>query len=417
MRPTWRNWAGNVTASPSRILFPDNEDEVSEIVAQAAQRGLHVRAVGAAHSFSPLCATDGVLLNLDRMTGVVDTDPTRRRFTARAGTLIRALGAPLWDAGLCLTNQGDIDAQRIAGAVSTSTHGSGMRLQSFSAMARGFRVIGADGQPSAITEDEPEQLAAMQTSVGLLGIITEIEIQATERFALAERVEYWTMPEVLERWDEEVAARRHFSFFWMPFRDSHDLIHLECPAGLDMTDRSMVKLYDERPVESIGPRGERAEPTPHGLNRLDRPYRIYPDPDFTGEVVHRELEYMVPFERGKDAFLALRAFVCSGQSEHRYPVEVRFIAADEAYLSPFYERDSVSISICGHATTDWVGFLAEVARVLEPFDPRPHWGKVHYLDKEMLAAKYPRQNDFNGIRRKLDPNGVFMNESLAAHFD
>jgi FAD/FMN-containing dehydrogenase len=198
-RPQWSNWAGNQSCRPQEIAFPRTEDEVSEIIASATRRGLPIRVVGAGHSFSPICVTDGVQISLDRMSGIVHADPDSKLVRVRPGTRIREFGDPLWTMGLCLKNQGDIDSQNIAGAMSTATHGSGIGQQCFSATARRFRVVLPSGEAIEVSEDDPDLLAAVQVSLGLLGVITEVELEAR---------------------DDEMAGRRHFSFFWMPAADS-----------------------------------------------------------------------------------------------------------------------------------------------------------------------------------------------------
>jgi FAD/FMN-containing dehydrogenase len=407
----WTNWAGNESCRPQEIAFPRTEDEVSEIIASATRRGLPIRVVGAGHSFSTICLTDGVLISLDRMNGIVDADTGSKLVRVRSGTRIRDFGDPLWGMGLCLKNQGDIDSQHIAGAISTATHGSGIRQQCFSATARRFRVVLPSAEAIDVTEDNPELLAAMQVSLGLLGVITEVELKAREAFAIAERIEFWPLEEILARWDNEMSNRRHFSFFWMPAADSPDRLFMDYPDGLDMTDWARVKLYDELPASSADERGSAP-----GVDRLDRPYRIYPDPDFQGEIAMRELEYMVPFDRGKDAFLALRELVLEKYPDNKYPIEIRSIGADNAYLSPFYERDSISVSICGHKYLDYRAFLADVATTLDPFEPRPHWGKIHYMNRQRLQAAFPQYGRFLGIRERLDPSGTFLGPHLSPAF-
>ena len=405
------NWAGNLSSQPQEIAHPKTEDDVVAIFASAASRSLPVRIVGTGHSFVPIHMTDGILISLDQMRGIISTDPETKRVVAKPGTRIREFGDTLWEAGLCLTNQGDIDAQQIVGAMSTATHGSGIKLGCFSATARRFRVVLPSGQIIEVDESQPDLMDALRVSLGVLGVITEVEFEARETFAIAERLEYWPLQQILDRWDDEMANRRHFSFFWMPYADSPDELFMDYPDGMNMADHALVKLYDEAPASSIGTAAAK------DYDRLDRPYRIYPDPDFEGTIVMRELEYHVPFEKGKEAFLALRGLILNNYPNNKFPIEIRCIKADTGLISPFYQRDSISVSLCGHENKNYMEFLAEVAKVLDPFDPRPHWGKIHYMDRERIDKIIPRIDDFRRIRRELDPNGVLLNPYLAALFE
>src|SRR5581483_592382 len=143
---TWTNWVGNRTASPAHLATPRDEEEVARLVSTAGAAGIGVRVAGAGHSFTPVVETDGLLLDLSALNGVVSVDAGRHRVRARAATRIRDFYEPLWDAGLALINQGDIDTQQIAGAVSTATHGSGTRYTSLSGVVRGVRLVTASGQ-------------------------------------------------------------------------------------------------------------------------------------------------------------------------------------------------------------------------------------------------------------------------------
>jgi len=406
----WSNWAGNQQCAPQRVRHPSTEADVQDAVIDAVNHGLGVRAVGTGHSFSPLSVTDGVMLCLDRMTGVTAIDAARHRVTVSAGTTIRQMGDPLWAARLCLKNQGDIDAQQIAGAIGTATHGSGAAQQCFSAMATKFRVVLATGEVREVSTEDPHTLAAARVAMGMLGVVTEVELDVREAFGLAENLEYWPVEQVLERFDDEMTHRRHFSFFWMPYDGSPGSLFMDWPASVGPGDCALVKLYDEVPQLSLS-----STPDPR-YRRVDRPYRIYPDPDFEGVIVNRELEYFVPYEDGKDAFLALRELILTKYPDQLYPIEVRSIAADDAYLSPFYQRPSISISICGHEDKDYMGFLADVAATLDDFDARPHWGKLNFMTRERIARLFPRLGDFDAVRQELDPHGTFLSPYLSTLF-
>ena len=148
-----------------------------------------MRVAAATHSFTPVVETDGLLLDLSAMRGVV---VDRRRAQARAGAprarSIRDFYEPLWSDGLALRNQGDIDTQQIAGAVSTATHGSGTRYTSLSGVVRGVRLVTGSGEIREIAEDEPDLLRAAQVAVGMLGVMTRLELEVTDAYRLREQV-------------------------------------------------------------------------------------------------------------------------------------------------------------------------------------------------------------------------------------
>jgi FAD/FMN-containing dehydrogenase len=401
---TWTNWVGNESCSPTARAAPRTEDEVSSVVADAAARGLHVRVAGAGHSFTPVVATDGLLLDLRGLPGIRSIDPARRRVVVGPATTIGEFGEPLWQHGLSLVNQGDIVAQQIAGAVATATHGSGLRLGSFASGVRRLRLVTAAGEVAEIGEEEPERLHAAQVAVGMLGVITELELEVAPAYRLSERVEHWSWDEAWEPFEELARAHRHYSFFWMPSDASAALYGLGEP-GVALADRCHVKIYDE--VDASTPDSDE----PRG--RVGPAHIIYPmvyEPNF------HELEYFVPFERGREALAAMRELMLASLPSSIFPMEVRTVGREEAFLSHSYHRDSVVISVSGMPGTGYGPYLRNVDRLLGEFDARVHWGKLHFLTREQLLARYPRAADFVELRRALDPDGVFLNDHLRPLF-
>ena len=401
---TWTNWVGNQTCAPAEVAAPRSEDELAMLVADATRRGVPVRVAGAGHSFTPVVATDGLLLDLRGLAGIRSIDVQRRRVVVGPSTTIGEFGEPLWERGLSLVNQGDIVAQQIAGAVSTATHGSGLRLSSFSSGVRRVRLVTASGEIVEIGECEPGRLHAAQVSVGMLGAITELELEVVEAYRLRERIEHWSWAEAWEPFEELAREHRHYSFFWMPSEDSAALYGLAQP-GVALADRCHVKIYDE--VDASVPDSHE----PH--RRVGPAHVIYPmvyEPNF------HELEYFVPFERGREALAAMRELMLASLPSSVFPMEVRTVGREDAFLSHSYGRDTVVISVSGTPATDYEPYLREVDRLLGEFDARVHWGKLHFLTLEQLFARYPRANDFISMRRKLDPDGTFLNAHLAPLF-
>jgi FAD/FMN-containing dehydrogenase len=398
----WTNWVGNRSFTPKYAAAPRDEEELAGLIRAAAARGAGVRVAGSGHSFTPIVHTDGLLLDLAALSGVVGVE--RGRVTALAGTPIRDFYEPLWSRGLALINQGDIDTQQIAGAVSTATHGSGPRFTSLSGVVRGVRLVTAAGEIRDIGEGEPEVLAAAQVAVGMLGVITRLELQVTDAYRLREQVGLWSWDEVMERWDELVHQHRHFGLFWLPTEESGALYNLD-GHGESMADKCYVKIYDEAPAD------EPDDATPG--RRVDRCYRIYPmvyDPNF------HELEYFVALEKGPDALHAMRDLMLRSLPQSLYPMEVRTVGPDTAYLSPNYETATTVISVSGQPGTDYWGYLRSVDALLADFDARVHWGKLHFLSSQQLQALYPRASDFIEIRRQFDPDGMFLNPHLRELF-
>ncbi|MBV8999393.1 MAG: FAD-binding protein [Solirubrobacterales bacterium] len=400
----WSNWVGNQSFTPGFAAAPRDEEEVAALVRSASERGCRVRVAGARHSFTPIVETDGLLLDLSAVRGVVATDPGRKRVTALAGTLVRDFYEPLWAEGLALKNQGDIDTQQIAGAVATATHGSGIRNTCFSGVVRGVRLVTGTGEVRDIDESEPDLLRAAQVSIGMLGVMTRLELEVTDSYRLTEQIDLWPWEAVLERWDELVHEHRHFGFFWLPTEESAALYNL-ASDDQTMADKCYVKIYDDAPPD-------RPDSEADG-RRTDRCYRIYPmvyDPNF------HELEYFVPLELGPGALSAMRELMLRSLPDSIFPLEVRTVGPDDAYLSPNYKTATTVISVSGKPGTDYWSYLRSVDALLSDFSARVHWGKLHFLSPERLHALYPEADTFINLRRGLDPGGMFLNDHLRELF-
>jgi FAD/FMN-containing dehydrogenase len=398
----WRNWVGNQQCEPKRVARPASEDEVCELVAQAAGAGLRVRVAGAGHSFTPVVTTNGLLLDLTGLPRIRSLDPDRRRVVVGPATTVGEFGEPLWANGLALANQGDIVAQQIAGAVSTATHGSGLEFGSFSSSVRSARIVTASGD--VVEAAGGDLLHAAQVAVGTLGVITELELEVAPAYRLRERVDHWSWEEAWEPFEELARAHRHYSFFWMPSDDSAQLYGLGEP-GVSLADRCHVKIYD--------PVGDDVADSDEPRRRVGPAFRIYPmvyEPNF------HELEYFVPFERGREALAAMRELMLRSLPASIFPLEVRTVGSEPAWLSHSYERETVVLSVSGTPGADYWPYLREVDRLLGEFDARVHWGKLHFLTREQLLERYPRAADFIALRESLDPEGVFLNDHLRPLF-
>lgn len=390
MSQTWSNWSGSVECHPSQIATPASEDEIAAIVRQAAQENRTVRVCGSGHSFVPLCATDDVLISLDNFAGIESVEPEQLDATIRAGTKIHDLGKPLRASGLALANQGDVDVQSLAGAISTGTHGTGHTLGSLSTQVVGLRLITADGQTLSCSLDEnADLLPALQVSLGAFGVTTAIRLRLVPAYRLHEHTWQEPIDDCLAALEERIASSRHFEFFWYP---ATDLAH---PKALNPTE---------------------AEPNPMpGVEgqRIDHSDCVFPS---VRENRFNEMEYSLPAAAGPSCFREIRAMMQSRHREVAWPVEYRTVAADAIDLSPASGRATVAISIHQGAALAHRAFFAAAEPIFRAHGGRPHWGKMHSLRAAELEPLYPRWHHFHAVRRRLDPANRFRNGHLRELF-
>ena len=325
--------------------------------------------------------------------------------TVAAGTRIGDVGRALKELGLSLSNQGDIDTQAIAGAFTTGTHGTGITLGCLASQIAGLRLVQPDGSVLAVDGSDPDMLLASRVSLGTLGVISEITLKTVPAYNLHEHLWRDSFETCMERHDELAANHRHFGFFWCPVPESRHLYCLADTADAPLSTTKATSDVCEMKVMDITYRPPMEAP----FEKIAYSSDVYPIeyvPNFV------ELEYAVPLAHGKDAVRAVRELMLTKHTNCIYPIEYRFTAGDEAWMSPFHKQDSITLSVSGGPGIDYWDFLRDVDAILRAYDSRPHWGKMHFLDAEDVTHLYPRAGDFRALRRRLDPAGRFLNDHV-----
>ncbi|HVU89628.1 MAG TPA: D-arabinono-1,4-lactone oxidase [Pirellulales bacterium] len=397
----WSNWSGSVKCSPREILYPVNEEEVAAIVRRAGASSQVVRVAGTGHSFTPLCASDDILLSLDRLEGVEWADTPNGLAAIHAGTKIHALGELLVSHGLALQNQGDVDVQAIAGAVSTGTHGTGPTLGSISTQVVGLRIVTATGEVlDCSPEADAEVFRAAQVSLGALGVITSVRMRLLPLYRLHEVTRREALDHCLATLDERSQANRHFEFFWYPADDC------AFTKTLNPTDLPATEPLEPISNAAGGLASEERE-------RVGNSWQIFPT---VRENRFNEMEYSVPAGCGVECFLAIRDLMGRKHSNVTWPVEFRTQAADPILISAAHGRSTVAISIHQAADLPCAEFFTDAEVIFRRHEGRPHWAKMHSLTCRELADLYPAWDRFQDVRRRLDPQGRFLNAHLRRLF-
>lgn len=424
-RPNWQNWGRTATARPVEIASPGSSQEVSDLVQRAARSGLRVKAVGSGHSFTPIAVTDGVLVRLDRLTGIIDADIQTGLVRAHAGTTLHDLNRSLWSIGLALPNLGDIDEQTIAGAISTGTHGTGAGFHGIARAVVGLRIVQADGSiVDCDAEVEPELFRAARIGLGALGIATEVALQCVPAFLLHATEEPDSLPSIMGSLDAYLESADHVEFYWFPHTD-RVLTKRNVRLPLDAPQRPLAGwrawLDDEFLSNQVfGGLNRMASRMPGIVPRMNAissralSARSYTAPSYSvfassRKVRFAEMEIAVPRAGLAEALGALVAMIEASSLRLPFPVEIRCAAADEVWLSTAYQQDTAYIAIHQYYRMPYAEYFTAFERIASRFAGRPHWGKLHSLGYASLRERVPRLDDFIAIRDRVDPGRIFAN--------
>lgn len=423
---TWRNWAGNVTASPARVRTPRSAEEVADEVVRAGVDGLRIRMTGTGHSFTPTASTDGVLLRPGGLTAIRSVDRDLGLVTVEAGCPLRQLNDELFALGLSLTNMGDIQVQTVAGATQTGTHGTGRASAGMAAQIAALELVLADGSVVTCSADErPELFAAARVGLGALGIVTAVTCRVEPTFLLHAREEPMRWSEVIEQLPELASGNEHFEFFWFPHSEgclTKRNNRSEGPAR--PLPRWRHWLDDEFLSNSVfgatcrlGHLAPGTIPRVNGAaskalsarSYIDAPYRVFTSPR---RVRFKEQEYAIPAEHLVAVLAEVRALFDRRDWLISFPIEVRLAPADEPWLSTAHGRDSAYIAIHVFHAAPHAEYFRDVESIMTAVGGRPHWGKMHTRDTEYLRGVYPRFDAFVAIRNEVDPGRRFGNDYL-----
>ncbi|MEQ8858894.1 MAG: D-arabinono-1,4-lactone oxidase [Pseudomonadales bacterium] len=418
----WRNWSGALVAHPAGRFSPATEDELAAFLATSSGP---VRPVGSGHSFTPLVPTDGHLIVIDRLSGMLGHDPAALRATFAAGTRLGDMGAPLERVGQGMFVLPDIDRQTLAGATATATHGTGISFSSLSGYVTALRLVTPRGEIVDVDADSNRDLFdAARVSLGALGVITRMTLQNRPSYRL--KAKNWVAPieEVLEDFDESAANHRHFEMFPLTHSDyaltlaideTDEPINNPPPSPEEdaafaaaMESWTQVPPRDRPPL--VNGLAEQIEPT----EAVDVSYRILSNVRNTR---FNEMEYSVPLEAGAPCLREILRTIRDEEVDVVFPLEYRYVSRDDTWLGMSSgDEDHASISIHRTASEDYRPYFDLIEPIFWKYGGRPHWGKVHSLTAAELDKLYPKFRDFVALRQQLDPDGRMLNGHLRKLF-
>jgi len=418
----WKNWSGNQQCFPSQRIAPANIGELQTLIKSSRSK---IRAVGAGHSFSELVPTDETLLSIRRLAGLKSVNAKNTTATIYAGSILREIGPLLNAQNQALVNMPDIDQQTLSGCICTSTHGTGRELGSLSHYVEALEIVTASGDLLHCSQNKNAELfKAAQVSLGALGIITSITMKNTSPFKLKRQSQWLPFEDLLSQADALSRTHRNFEFYYFPF------------TGMALTDSLNITTEPSSQNEELdGNSGimdlKSARDYLSWSNKLrelilssymktialeesvDHSYKIYAT---ERNVRFNEMEYHLPAELGLKALQEVRLAVESKFPEVFFPIECRFIKSDDIWLSPFYQRDTISIAVHLYFEEDHVPLYKVIEPILQKYQGRPHWGKINTFSLKQFEQAYPQWKAFQEVRQHYDPNGKFLNPYLMRTF-
>ena len=416
----WRNWSGGLNCQPEGRYDISAEDQLVSVLKNTSGT---IRPVGSGHSFSPLVPTDGHLVIIDRLNGILDYDNSSMQATFGAGSRLGDLGEPLYAIGQGMLNLPDIDRQTVAGATATGTHGTGISFKSLSGYITGMRLVTAEGDIKDLDTSDGDLFDAARVNVGALGIVTRIRMQNRKAYKLKKRE--WTAPteDLLAEFDERVASHRHFEIFPLVYSD------YSLALAIDESDETIGRTIipaEEVTLADLRPLGIEATPAEKLAmnNTLAFNAEVSEAVDLSYKLLSNirvnpfnEMEYSVPAEVGAECVREILKTIYDEAIDVSFPLEFRYVSPESPWLSMAYgDEPHATISIHRNASEDYRPYFDRIEPIFWKYGGRPHWGKIHSLGFHELDQLYPKFRDFTEIRKTLDPKGRLLNDHLKKLF-
>ncbi|MFD9400797.1 FAD-binding protein [Streptomyces sp. NPDC060011] len=409
MTGTLTNWAGNITYAAEELHRPASLAALRALVA----RSTRVRVLGSGHSFNRIAepGPDGVLLSLAALPPAIDVDTAARTVRVSGGVRYAELARAVHAKGFALHNMASLPHISVAGSVATGTHGSGVANGSLASAVREIELVTADGSPLTVGRGD-DRFDGAVTALGALGVVTALTLDVEPDFEVSQHVFTELSLEGLDF--ETVAAsaysvslftdweRPGFRQVWLKRRTDRPLPDFPWAEPATEAMHPVPGMPARNCTRQFGVPGPWHERLPH--------FRAEFTPSSGSEL---QSEYLLA---RSDALAALHALdAIRGTIAPLLQIcEVRTVAADRQWLSPAYGRDTVALHFTWVDDTEAVlPVVRSVERALEPFAPRPHWGKVFAVPPEILRERYARMTDFRTLVDGLDPAGTFTNAFVA----
>lgn len=423
-----KNWARNIQFEPKKVFAPATTQEAQKIIKYHLDNNESLRMRGSAHSWTGLIQTEQSFIHLDNMQGVIHVDSSNQLIIAKAGTKLYTFGEEAFKHHLSLPNQGDINQQSVAGALSTGTHGTGITLQSIANQIHGMSIITGTGDILNLEENKDKDLIqALSVSLGSAGLITEATLKMVPSYKLKVETFAEDMSSALAKFHERLKNNRHLEMFYFPVGD-WSIVKMMNETKAEPSPQSHLARMSDIVLENWLYEGLNIAACKTGsYQKIDTIMRKFVGHKSFVNWSHRafptersvrfmEMEFNLPVEKFEEVFSEIKYQIKKHNFQTLFPIEIRFVRGDELWLSPAYQRDSVYFAIHNYISENYRPYFEEMQNIFKRHGGRPHWGKWHSLDQQYFETVYPKWQDFLKLRSQLDPHKLWLNKHLTTVF-
>jgi L-gulonolactone oxidase len=419
-----RNWDRTQTWIPEKIYEPQDEEQIAGLIQRAAEDQKQIKAIGNALSWSDIIDLPQNAMVFGKMDKVLHVDKDNRKVRVQAGARLKHVNDILAEHGLAFDNFGSIILQTAAGYIATGTHGTGIKTPILSTAIDRIRLVDGKGEIHELdARHEPELFSAARVNLGCLGVVTEVTFRCVEAYDLEECLELVDFDTVLADMDTILNTNDYCKLWWFPYTDKIQVYTFNKTtrprkgAGFTgLMDQSglsgilftaLLRLSQSVPqlIPFLHNTVQNIHYHPH--KRVDRSDKII---KVSSSIpLHQETEYAIPVAQAAQAIDETRKMILKADYKVNFPMEVRFVAADDIPMSPASGRDSCYIGAYVRSLTWAQGLFREFEALMSDYRGRPHWGKSFSRTREEIRELYPAYDNFNRLRRRCDPTGLFHN--------
>lgn len=429
----FETWSKQYRCFPQQVHYPTSVEDTVNIMSKIRGQDSRIKVFGSGHSPSNIAMSDDELIIINQLNNILSVNASTKKVVAQGGVLLSELNQVLDNYGLAIPNLGSISEQTLAGAMATATHGTGLNYGVLPTLIEGMTLVTASGDLVYTSKEEnPEILKAAQCNLGVLGIVTEMELKVCDAFDLEVSEQPNTLENVLSNLDNRLQAD-HYRFWYLPHADRV----WEWTASRKPPSNSYPRLstferirkwYDERLIGYqvfqfllyLGIYNQALVP---GINRWYTGKNFFQPRQQSGKSFNQfnfdclfkqhVNEWCIPIENTSKAIEQIRQMISDRGYRVHLPIEVRFVAKDDIWLSPCFGRDSCYIGVIAYLPygqkVDYEAYFNDYEAIMANLGGRPHWAKTFGPDENWLKNRYPHWEDFQAVRYQLDPQNRFGN--------